>query len=172
MLEGTLTVSALDGDGVDPRLVPVRVDDVVRDAIAALPAMVELDVRGLEPVTAVVDRGHLVQVVTNLLTNAIKYGDGLVTATADEEDTTVFIRIRDHGSGVPDEFVPLLFERFTRSDGARDGTEKGTGLGLYITRSLLRANAGDVTYEHTPGGGATFCVQLPRAPRAAELLPA
>ena len=167
MLEDTLAVSAIDGDGVDPRPVPVRVDEAVRDALANLPEPPpDLDLEGLAALTVLVDRGHLGQVLTNLLTNAVKYGDGrLAVSTVSDDDDDVLVRIADSGPGVPPAFVPQLFDRYTRSDEARQGGQKGTGLGLYITRTLLLANGGDVSYEATPGGGATFCVRLPRAGR-------
>lgn len=169
MLEGTLAVSAIDGDGIDPRPVPVRIDEAVLEALTNLPEPTpELDVEGLAALTVVVDRSHLGQVLTNLLTNAVKYGGGRVTVSTAFDDNRVLVRITDSGPGVPPAFVPQLFDRYTRSDEARQGGQKGTGLGLYITRTLLLANGGDVTYEATPGGGATFCVRLPRAGRTGD----
>ncbi len=162
MLEDSLTVSVLDGDGVDPRPTSVRLDDAVRDAIAALPQPPDADLSRMDVVTALVDEGHLGQVLTNLLTNAVKYGGGNLTIETTTTGNRAVVRIADTGPGVPAAFVPQLFDRFTRSDEARDGSQKGTGLGLYICRSLLAANGGDITYESTPGGGATFCLHLPR----------
>ncbi len=170
MLDDTLTVSALDADGVEPRRVPVRVDQAVREAIMNLPDGVPADLDLLEAATAVVDRGHLDQVLTNLLTNAVKYGAGSFEVSSREDLDTVTIRISDSGPGVPADFVPRLFDRFTRSEDARAGSQKGTGLGLYITRSLLMANAGAIHYEHTEGGGSAFCVELPRFRGPSELL--
>lgn len=169
MLEDTLAVSAIDGDGVDPRPVPVRVDEAVLEALANLPEPTpEIDLEGLGALTVLVDRSHLGQVLTNLLTNAVKYGDGRLAVSTVSGDDGVRMRITDSGPGVPPAFVPQLFDRYTRSDEARQGAQKGTGLGLYITRTLLLANGGDITYEATPGGGATFCVQLPRAGTTGE----
>lgn len=171
MLEDTLTASVLDGDGLNPRPVPVPIDKAVREALAALPRpLPDIDLHGLEDCTALVDRGHLAQVLVNLLTNAIKYGGGRLVVSTDSCDEHVTVRVADSGRGVPASFIPQLFDRFSRSDQARQGAQKGTGLGLYITRSLLLANGGDITYEPTPGGGATFCLQLPRAARTADLV--
>ncbi len=171
LLEATLTASVLDGDGLKPRPVPVPLKNAVQDAFAALPRpLPDIELRGLEDCTALVDRGHLAQVLVNLLTNAIKYGGGPFTVTGECDDDRVTIRVADSGRGVPAAFVPQLFDRFSRSDQARQGAQKGTGLGLYITRSLLVANGGDIKYEPTPGGGATFCLHLPRAARPANLV--
>lgn len=79
---------------------------------------------------------------------------------AEVDGDEVVLRVADSGPGVPESFVPHLFERFSRSETARSGDHKGTGLGLYISRRLLRANGGDLCYE--AGRGATFCVRLPR----------
>ena len=163
MLEDSLTVSVLDGDGIEPRRTLVRVDEAVRDALAALPGPAPIaDLSELSAVTALVDRGHLAQVLTNLLTNAVKYGGGQFAVGTCVRGDSILVRIVDTGPGVPTAFVPHLFDRFTRSDEARDSAQKGTGLGLYICRSLLVANGGDITYESTPGGGATFCLHLAR----------
>lgn len=171
MLEDTLTVSTIDGEGIDPRPAPLRVDQVVRETLAALPDPApEVDLAGLEPVTVTLDRGHLGQVLTNLLTNAVKYGGGRLAVSTTADDETVVLRISDSGQGVPPSFVPQLFERFSRSEEARAGRQKGTGLGLYISRSLLQANEADISYEPTPGGGATFALRLPRAARPAGVL--
>jgi signal transduction histidine kinase len=171
LLEDTLTVSALEGAGLQPRPVPVRIDKAVREALDTLPGpLPDIALDELEAVTAVVDRGHLGQVLTNLLTNAIKYGGGRLAVRTDAGDEEVIVRVADSGQGVPAAFVPQLFERYSRSDQARQGAQRGTGLGLYITRSLLLANGGDITYEPTPGGGATFRLQLPRAARTADLV--
>lgn len=163
LLEDTLSLSVLDGDGATPRPMPVRVDEVVREALSALPeprSVVDLD--GLEAHTVIVDRGHLWQMLTNLLTNAIKYGEGRIAISTAAHAEFVVLRVADFGPGVPAAFVPHLFDRFSRSEEAHAGDQRGTGLGLYITRSLLLTNEGDIAYEPTPGGGATFCLRLPR----------
>jgi len=165
MLDDTLTVSALDADGVDPRRVPVRVDDAVRAVLAALPdPLPAVDLGQLEPVTALVDRGHLDQVLANLFTNAVKYGGGSFAVHSRQDGDSVCVEIRDNGLGVSPDFVPQLFDRFTRAEEARAGLQKGTGLGLYITQSLLIANAGAIRYEATEGGGASFSLRLELAP--------
>lgn len=171
MLEDTLAVSTIDGEGVDPRPVPIRIDEAVRETLASLPEpRPEVDVAGLVPLTVMVDHGHLAQVLTNLLTNAMKYGGGRLAISSAPDEDVVLVRISDSGPGVPDEFVPDLFDRFSRSEEARAGRQKGTGLGLYISKSLMEANEADISYEPTPGGGATFVLRLPRAVRPAALL--
>ncbi|MBF4162436.1 sensor histidine kinase [Nocardioides acrostichi] len=103
---------------------------------------------------------HLEQMLRNLLSNAEKYADGASRITVVEVGETVEIHVVDAGPGVPPEFRDALFSRFGRAESHR--RVRGTGLGLFITRELARANAGDVRYE--PGSpGSDFVLTLPRA---------
>ena len=168
MLEDMLTLSADDAEGLHSRPVAVRVDHAIQAALATQPDLrsrVDLDEAG--PAVALVDKGQLFQILTNLVANAVKYGAPPFSVSTSTHDDVVRLAISDSGSGVPEEFVPRLFDRFARSDEARRGGQKGTGLGLYIVRRLAEANSGTVRYESGPAGGATFVVELPRAPRLA-----
>jgi signal transduction histidine kinase len=108
------------------------------------------------------DRMRIDQVVTNLLTNAIKYGDGkpiaieLAHAGADR----VRLVVRDHGIGIPPEHQRRIFERFERAASARH--YGGFGLGLWITRQIVEASGGTIAVDSQPGNGAAFVVELPR----------
>lgn len=168
LLENSLTVSSLDAHGMQARPRQVRVDQAVRDVLATIPDPgLDVDVSGLAPATAWVDAGHLTQVVSNLLTNAMKYGGDALRLTTTPGEGTVLLVVADNGPGVPPEFVPHLFDRFSRSDETRSGDQRGSGLGLYIVRDLMALNHATVGYDDTPGGGATFTVELPaEAPQA------
>lgn len=143
---------------------PEVVDVAERAADALAAAGLPTEVVG-EPVRAWVQPEHLDQVLSNLLSNALKYGAQPVVEVSTGAPGRVRVAVVDRGPGVPPEFVDVLFERFSRSD-ATSSTAKGTGLGLWIVRELARAADGDVTYEPTPGGGATFVVDLPIPPTA------
>lgn len=133
---------------------------MVANVPAAAPAA---DLGHLNAVTALVDRSHLTQILTNLVTNAVKYGsEAFAISSSTDRAETVQVQVIDTGHGMPPEFVPRLFDRFSRSDDARAGHQRGTGLGLYIVRSLVDLNGGDIRHDETPGGGATFTVRLPR----------
>ncbi|BCY06883.1 PAS domain S-box protein [Actinoplanes sp. L3-i22] len=101
---------------------------------------------------------HLQQIVVNLLSNAAKYAGGASALRIGAGGGRIHLRIEDTGPGVPAEFQPRLFERLARADQTA-GTIRGTGLGLYIVRSLARANAADVRYEPNPAGGSVFVVE-------------
>jgi signal transduction histidine kinase len=115
------------------------------------------------------DESRLDQVLTNLLSNAVKYSPegGNVDITVNRTDGSAELRVVDHGMGIPDDEQHLLFLPFSRTNAARESSIDGTGLGLYITRQIVDAHAGSIRYEPTPGGGATFIVNLPLAHPAA-----
>ncbi len=104
------------------------------------------------------DPVRLHQMLTNLLLNAIKYGAPPIRVTAQPADTHAEIRVIDHGPGVPEHFRPSMFDEFTRADTMHPS---GTGLGLYVVRSLAQAQGGRAWYTPTPGGGATFGITIP-----------
>ncbi len=106
--------------------------------------------------------GHLQQMVVNLLSNAAKYAGGATAIRVETAGGRVLIRVEDRGPGVPEEFRPRLFDRLTRAE--RDaGSVRGTGLGLYIVRSLARANHGEVRHQPHPDGGSIFTIECETA---------
>jgi signal transduction histidine kinase len=113
--------------------------------------------RGLD---AFVDPVALDRMLSNLVANALRYGEPPVTVTAIERDTHLRLVVEDRGLGVPHEFVPRLFDRFTRSSASR-GRSEGAGLGLAIVRAYARALGGDIVYEAAEPQGARFEIVLP-----------
>jgi two-component system sensor histidine kinase MtrB len=104
---------------------------------------------------AIVDR-----ILTNLVTNAFRYGAPPVRISASRSSGGVCILVEDSGPGVAAELEATLFERFTRAGVARDRVA-GTGLGLAIARAYARAHSGELRYERNPPHGARFVVDLP-----------
>lgn len=111
------------------------------------------------PVSA--DEARITQIVTNLLTNAIKYTPpgGQVTVTTTAAGDAARLTVADTGPGIPAADLPHVFERFWRGTGA-DG-RSGTGIGLAVVAELAAAHGGTVTAASPPGGGAVFTVTLP-----------
>lgn len=133
-------------DDLLARIAPERIDDV------------EV---GVEPALEVVTDPHAFErVVGNLLTNALRYGEPPIEVRTRWTEVMDLV-VTDHGPGVPDEFVPLLFERFSQPEGARSGRQ-GAGLGLAIAKSYAEALGGDVRYEPAEPSGACFHFELPR----------
>jgi signal transduction histidine kinase len=161
LVEQLLDLSRLDAEVIDitPERVDVRaeVEEIVHTA-APDAGPVEIDVQ--EDTVAIIDRGALERIVTNLVTNAFRYGTPPVRVHAEQTDRHFRLSVEDRGVGVPSEFVPDLFERFTRSEGARPSAI-GTGLGLAIARSYARAHGGDLVYEDAEPHGARFCLVIP-----------
>jgi signal transduction histidine kinase len=108
------------------------------------------------------DRERLHQVISNLIDNAVKYsaaGDE-VRVTAAQENGKIRISVIDHGPGIPEEQQRLIFEKFGRAD-VPGGSKPGTGLGLFIARSIAEAHGGTVDVRSRPAEGATFVLSLP-----------
>jgi signal transduction histidine kinase len=109
------------------------------------------------------DAQRLRQVLTNLVTNALKFSDkGKVTIEVRHDRERVLVAVRDQGPGIPASQVPRLFREFEQARGGT-GAMRGTGLGLAICKQLVEAHGGTIGVESTPGAGSTFLVMLPVA---------
>jgi K+-sensing histidine kinase KdpD len=162
LVEQLLDLSRLDADAVEvkPQELDLRrrLEDVVAVAAGTRAADVRVDVVG--PGLAVVDPSILDHIVTNLVTNALRYGQAPVLVSAVVDGRQVRISVEDAGPGVASEIEETLFERCTRAGVARDRVA-GTGLGLAIARAYARAHSGDLRYERGQPAGARFVVELP-----------
>ncbi len=143
---------------------PVRVREVISEQAAdvARPDL-PVAVTCSSELRAVTDRAGLSIILSNYLANALAYARPPVQVTAGAADGWAVIRVTDSGPGVPEQFVPHLFERFARGP-ENLAAAPGMGLGLWIVRTLARENGGDAWYEPAPGGGSCFCVRLPLPP--------
>jgi signal transduction histidine kinase len=170
-----LTHEGLEAGAIRAEPEEVCVVEAIDSALAgAGPATVDFKVHCDPGLTARVDPAHLQQALINYATNALNYGAQPYTVTAGVEGDPagVVIRVIDEGEGVPEEFVPRLFGRFTWSAAARSRTGvHGTGLGLSIVAGLLHANGGDAWYEPGERRGARFCLRLPTAHEALRPAP-
>ena len=109
------------------------------------------------------DADRLSQVLDNLLDNAMRYSpDGsTVLVEIRREGDECDCAVSDCGPGIPEEHLPLIFERFYRVDASRNRQSGGAGLGLAIARSLIQAQGGRIDAEAHPGGGTTLRFVLP-----------
>ncbi len=114
------------------------------------------------------DRNRLIQVLTNLLSNAAKYGPSNETVRIRTRcsDGVVRVSVIDRGEGVPPEFRPRLFEKFARHDSSDARTVSGTGLGLSIARAIVEAHGGRIGFYSYRSVGTTFYFELPLQDRA------
>ena len=160
LVDQLLDLSRLDADAVSITPERFNVREQLEDIVIAVAADRKDDVRVGAPadLEAAADPAALERIVGNLVTNALRYGAPPVVVRAEQQDRHLRVFVEDHGEGVPPQFVPELFERFTRSGRERAG---GTGLGLAIARSYARAHNGDLVYEDAEPHGARFQLILP-----------
>ncbi|MFC5216000.1 sensor histidine kinase [Streptomyces coerulescens] len=165
-----LDISRIDSGRLEVRRQPVDIGAAVGRHIQAYVAAGQPADRFLlrleQPLPALwADPDKIDQVLSNLIENAVRHGDGTVTidiaATAsprEGEDTGTSVTVSDEGPGIPEESMNRVFTRFWR--GSKRG---GTGLGLYIVKGIVEAHGGTITVGRAPGGGAQFRFTLPVA---------
>ena len=158
-----LSASVLDGEA-ELECATVDLVALVDQVIGDSGTDAEVDVRVPPGTTVWADPDRLAQILGNLLGNATRYGDGLIVVEARTAPDGLEVRVRDNGPGVPPEFVPHLFEPFTRASDAVHAGVRGSGLGLAIVRGLARAHGGDAWYEPDHPDGCCFAVRLPPGP--------
>lgn len=151
------------------RTQPIRLLPFLHDLVEAIQSMAAardgqpraIRVRAPEDVTIQTDPSALRSVLQNLLENAVKYspaGSPIEIEVTVRRDELQF-SVRDYGRGIPEDEQDLIFERFRRQ---RPGeAAEGVGLGLYIVRSLVKAQGGEIAIESVPGQGSTFHVTIP-----------
>ena len=160
LIEDVLTMGNLDAGTISSRPRAVTVAETLAEAVTAAGSP-EVELRGEPAAQALVDPWHLRQILTNLISNAVKYGRAPITVTVRTAPGEVEVDVQDSGEGVPVEFVPRLFDRFTRAETGIATEKQGTGFGLYIVRQLVEANGGHIRYRPGAPAGACFAVTLP-----------
>jgi heavy metal sensor kinase len=169
LVERLLALARADAEGVSLQRQPTDLSALLADLVEQTRPLAEA--KGLDLVTqiapdlmATVDPDAVIQVVLNLLENAIKYtpsGRVRLSVYRIAADDEVRIAVADGGPGIPAEHLPHIFDRFYRVDGARSRELGGTGLGLAIARDLTQAHGGEIAVHSVAGEGSTFTVHLP-----------
>jgi len=147
---------------------PVSIASLARRAAAGMDIRarergVTIRVEGDDDVIVLADAHRIVQILTNLLANAVAHmeNSGVVRITWERNGNEAIIRVIDSGIGIPADELPHIFERFYRVDLSRSRTTGGAGLGLSIVRQLVAAHGGRVWAESEVGVGSTFSITLP-----------
>jgi signal transduction histidine kinase len=164
-----LFIARLDASGIQLKLDDaVRLEELVAEAVEAASGdarshevQLQFEPNGVVAVRG--DRERLGQLVSNLISNAIKFtpAGGNVTARVFAEQGNGVVEIEDTGIGIPKAEHDRLFQRFFRASTATDQAIPGTGLGLAITKAIAEAHDGRISCRSTPGEGTTFRLELP-----------
>jgi len=170
MVEELLTLAQMDSWKYQLEVGPANLSTVVQTAIESVEVKAERFGIGIYFGDAgehkcICDVQKLYQVFINLLDNAIKYSDSgaRVDVEIDEDDSTLTVRIRDTGVGIPEEDLNQLFERFYRVDKDRSRATGGSGLGLAISKQIVEMHGGSISVESEVDVGSVFEVRLPKA---------
>ena len=177
LTEDLLVMARVERPAVDLNPAPVPADVLVRDAVRAMSGLVQENEASLElgPITqcqVFADTDAVMQVLSNLIENAIKYGQPRGQANARvvlsarevaEPYDAVEFSVQDFGSGIASEHLSRIFERFYRVDKTRSRESGGTGLGLAIARHMVQTQGGTIWAESELGVGSRFVFTLPKA---------
>ena len=174
LIDDLLDISRIETGRVELNLDLLRMDEVVGSVVASLATQVRqrgqfLTVNVPADLPMVMgDRGRLVQVLVNLLGNAMLYTNeaGRIAVTARMIDSTIAIEVSDSGIGISPEDIGKIFDRFYRGESPRVQECQGTGLGLAIVKSFVEMHGGRIWVESQPGVGSTFTFTLPGARHA------
>lgn len=183
LTEDLLVMARVESGDHEIRPTPTSAATVIREAVVAVTGLLRDDTR-LEIVGPVdthvsADVDAMVQVLTNLIENALAYGRGpdgthiiLAAEKIPAQQDMVLFSVRDFGPGIPSEHRDRIFERFYRADKARSRESGGTGLGLSIAKHLVEAHGGSIWVESDLGRGSRFCFTLPVVASAVTRQPA
>lgn len=149
---------------------PVDLRALACDTAASLEGLLggkrlHMTVAAGEPVPMYADADRIRQVLVNLLGNAIKFTpeDGAIVVMVCREGADAVLRVRDNGIGIPEEELPLVFEKFHRVDRTGNPAYGGSGLGLNIARTIVDLHRGSIRAARLPEGGTEFTVRLPES---------
>lgn len=165
LVDDLLLVTRVEAGHMLKRRVRVPLDAVLDRALEQLSYdrdayAIERDTQGIRLSG---DPDRLTDIFSHLLDNAVKYmpGGGTIRVAAQERDGCSHVTVRDRGVGMEAEHLPLIFDRFYRIDSDSESAAGGSGLGLFLVHSLVRAHGGTVDVRSEPGEGSDFTVTLP-----------
>jgi signal transduction histidine kinase/CheY-like chemotaxis protein len=171
LINDILDIEKMDAGQVSIRRDRLRLRPLLESTIAGLEGLgrdadVRLVLEDIVDVEVIGDSDRLIQVFTNLISNAVKFSPkgGAVEVSARLDDIGVKIGVRDHGPGIPAEFASRIFGRFQQAGGAASRQSGGTGLGLSIAKGITELHGGRIGFENAEGGGTSFWLVLPVAP--------
>ncbi len=170
LINDLLDLQKLEAEQMNYGFAPVNLTDVVYDAIESVQGVAEenqVEIAFVNPMVNLVaraDHSKLEQVLTNLLSNALKFSNpgSQVEIHVFSNDTRVGVEVRDFGIGIPEGSREVVFGKFTQIDSSDERNHAGSGLGLSIAEQIMTAHDGTIDYVSKPGHGTTFRIELPR----------
>ena len=180
LIDDVLDLAKIEAGKFTWNMASVSVKDVVERAVAATASLFDAKqlklVRDIAPdlPTITGDQDRLIQVVINLISNAVKFTDaGSITCSARQEGMELLVSVKDSGIGIAPDDQPKVFEKFKQVGDTLTDKPKGTGLGLPICKEIVEYHGGRIWVESQPGHGSTFSFTLPIIEQSApiELLP-
>ena len=171
LVNDILEIEKIEAGMVELKLAHVALAPFLEEAVALNQGFAEQHQTRYEmalpipDVQVIADRGRLLQVVTNLLSNAAKFSPKgeVVSLRAEHAGDRIKISVTDRGPGIPEEFRSRIFRKFAQADTPDSAKKGGTGLGLAISKALVEAMNGEIGYSSPAGAGATFYILLPIA---------
>lgn len=171
LVEDLLIITQAESGEMEMKIREFRVYEMITDVIESLEykftkksrnISVRLVSNGHEDTLVLADRERILQVLTNLVDNAIKYGDneGEITITLKIEANKMLVSVADQGKGIEPKHLDKIFRRFYRVDKSRSRDTGGTGLGLAICKHLLKLHGEQITVQSNPGTGTVFTFSL------------
>ena len=163
LIENILESAKFQSRSIQLQFQPLRLDALIRDTVNRIRTHLKdldiaLKIESLPPIQG--DNVRLTQVFENLFSNAIKYApNSKIVITAKKNEESLLVTFADKGKGIPDTYLPYLFDRFYRVPG--DHAKKGSGLGLYICNHIIMAHHGKIWVESEIDKGTTFFIELP-----------
>jgi len=169
LINDILDIEKIEAGKLEFNMMPTNVSTLVGNAIEANKGYADLHkatfefVKSADQLLVQGDKDRLMQVLSNLMSNAAKFSpDGsTVELSVHREDNMVRVSVKDQGRGIPEEFRDKIFEKFTQADSSDTRQIGGTGLGLSISRSIIEQHGGKIGFESEVDAGSTFYFTLP-----------
>jgi signal transduction histidine kinase len=169
LINDILDIEKMESGKVDFQLAPLDLHKIIEESIASnQPYCEKFDVsiklnKSPKGIIVYADYGRLMQVLTNLISNAVKFSHqgGEVSINITTENKIVRVSITDQGEGIPEEFQKYIFQKFAQADPSAIRKQSGTGLGLSISKAIIEKLEGTIGFTTTHGEGTTFYFDLP-----------